>query len=456
VSRPGALVRHPLAIAGAFITAISGVVFLALLTAALIGLFDNPYAGLVVFVAVPAVFVLGIVFIPLGMWLQRRKLARHPETVNDWPVYDFRLAQVRRAVLLFTAFAALCVAIALVAGYGSLHWMESPTFCGQACHTPMQPQFTAWHAGPHARIACVNCHVGEGARGFVQAKLAGTRQLAHVITGTFPRPVPPGALVPFGGHETTCGRCHQPMKIPGDVIRVKREYADDDKNTEAMTVLLMHVGRANATGHGIHWHADPSTNIEFASTDGARQTITYVKVTSPDGKVKEYFAEGAAGKPVNAESLRRMDCVDCHNMVGHRIATAPEQAVDRAIADGEISPALPFVRREGVRLLKASYANGDEASRKIDEELRHFYSSQGGTIDPQALGRAVAALQNAYASNVFADMKVTWGTYPDNTGHIASPGCVRCHDGSHTAKDGTTINSDCEFCHKQVERPANP
>lgn len=84
MSQPGALLRHPLAIAGAFITAVSGVVFLALLTAALIGLFDNPYAGLVVFVAIPAVLVLGIVLVPLGMWLQRRKLARHPETAGDW------------------------------------------------------------------------------------------------------------------------------------------------------------------------------------------------------------------------------------------------------------------------------------------------------------------------------------------------------------------------------------
>jgi nitrate/TMAO reductase-like tetraheme cytochrome c subunit len=450
VSQPGSLIRHPLAIAGALITATSAVVFLALLVAALIGLFDNPYAGLIVFVAVPAILILGMLLVPIGMWLQRRRLARHPQTADDWPVWDFGVARVRRAVLLFTALATLTAAIALVAGYGSLHYMESPTFCGQACHTPMQVQYTAWQAGPHARIACVNCHVGEGARGMAQAKLAGTRQLVHVITGAIPRPVPPGALVPFGGHDLTCGRCHQPMKIPGDVIRVKREYADDEKSTETMTVLLMHVGRANATGRAIHWHADPSTRIEFASADPARQTITYVKVTAPDGKVKEYFAEGAADKPVNAETLRQMDCVDCHNMVGHRIASAPEQAVDTALAAGEMSRTLPFARREGVRLLKASYASGDEASQKIDEELRRFYSTQPGTIDAQALSRAVAALQGAWNRNVFPTMKVTWGTYPDNTGHMASPGCFRCHDGSHTAKDGSTINADCEFCHRQA------
>jgi hypothetical protein len=453
VSRPGTLVRHPLAIAGALITATSAVVFLALLAAALIGLFSNPYAGLIVFVAVPAMLVGGILLVPIGMWLQRRKLARDPQAGDDWPVWDFRSPRVRRASLLFVAATTLIVAVALVAGYGSLHYMESPSFCGQACHTPMDVQFRAWQAGPHARIACVNCHVGEGARGMVQAKLAGTRQLWHVVTNAVPRPVPPGADVPFGGHDLTCGRCHQPMKVPGDVVRVKREYADDEKNTENMTVLLMHVGRANPAGRSIHWHADPSTRVEFASADAARQTITYVKVTSPDGQVKEYFAPDAAGKPVDAAAMRRMDCVDCHNMVGHRIAPTPEHAVDAALAAGDVSRTLPFARREGVRLLKASYGGGDDASRKIEEELRRFYSSQTGTVDGAALQRAVVALQGAYGRNVFPAMKVAWGSYPDNAGHMASPGCFRCHDGSHTAKDGSTINSDCEFCHQQVERP---
>lgn len=453
MSQPGTLVRHPVAIAGTLITVSAAVVFVALAIGALIGWFDNPYAGLVVFVGIPAVFVLGLILIPAGMWLQRRKLARHPETADDWPVYDFRVPRVRRIALLFFAFAAVNVTVALVAGYGSLHWMESPSFCGGACHTPMHPQFTAWQAGAHARIACVSCHVGEGARGFVHAKLAGTRQLAHVVAGTVPRPIPPGAVVPFGGHGLTCGRCHQPMKIPGDVIRVKREYADDEANTETMTVLLMHVGRANPSGRAIHWHADPATRIEFASADPARQTITYVKATDAKGQVKEYFAPEADGRAASSDQLRLMDCVDCHNMVGHRIAFTPELSVDAAIAAHEVNQTLPFVRREGVRVLKASYPTEDAALQGIEQDLRRFYSSNGRAVDGEALRRAVAALQSAYRQNVFPQMKVTWGSYPDNSGHSSSPGCFRCHDGSKTAKDGSILSDDCETCHKEVEKP---
>jgi hypothetical protein len=245
------------------------------------------------------------------------------------------------------------------------------------------------------------------------------------------------------------------MNIPGDVVRVTREYADDEANTETVTPLLMHVGRANATGRAIHWHADPSTQVEFPSADAARQTIPYVKVTSADGRVREYFAPDA-DPAAAAGPLRRMDCVDCHNMVGHRIASTPETAVDRALANGELSRALPFARREGVRLLTASYPDTDAAARQIDADLRRFYSARSGSIDPQMLGRAVASLQGAYARNVFPAMKVSWGSYPDNIGHLASPGCFRCHDGSHTAKDGTSIGSDCEYCHTQLEPPSPP
>jgi hypothetical protein len=453
VRESGPLVRHPLAIAGALLTTTAAVVFLALLAAALIGWFANPYAGLIVFVAIPAVFVLGLLLIPAGMWLQKRKLARNAAAAADWPVFDFRVPRVRRIALLFTALTALNVAIVLVAGYGSLHYMESPTFCGQTCHTPMHPQFAAWQGGPHARIACVNCHVGEGARGFVHAKLAGTRQLAHLTTNSFPRPIPPGAQVPVGGHAMTCGRCHQPLQTAGDVIRVKREYADDEASSETMTILLMHVGRANSSGRAIHWHADPATRVEFRAADAARQTIPYVKVTDARGQVKEYFAPEAGDPPAAGDPLRLMECVDCHNMVGHRIASSPEHAVDAALAAGDVARTLPFARREGVRLLKASYGSEAAADHEIDQQLRRFYSSDGRMADSQALGRAVAALQGVYRRNVFPAMKVTWGSYPDNAGHMASPGCFRCHDGSHTAKDGSTINADCEYCHRQVEKP---
>src|SRR5262245_27039674 len=138
---------HPLSIAGIVITTASAVVFITLLIAGLIGLIENPYAGLVVFIDIPAIFVVGLLILAVGVWLRRRALARHPGTVADWPVVDFRILRVRRTALLITALTAVNIVIVLLAGYGSLHWMDSPQFCGQVCHTTMHPQFAAWGGG---------------------------------------------------------------------------------------------------------------------------------------------------------------------------------------------------------------------------------------------------------------------------------------------------------------------
>ena len=331
--------------------------------------------------------------------------------------------------------------------------MESPSFCGQACHAPMHPQFTAWQDAPHSRVACAQCHIGEGGHAFVHYKLNGVRQLYHVVTGSYPRPIP-GVADMRPAHEV-CGACHWSGKGFGDVIRAKREYADDEANTETLTILQMHVGGPGlpaSSGRAIHWHADPQVRIEYIAVDADRQTIPFVKVTDAKGAVREYSVAGTTPDALAKGEARTMDCIDCHNVVAHRMSPTPQQAVDAAIASGRINRGLPFVRREGVRLVGASHSSVDEGAAAIDDGLRKFYSSTGRAIDGSVTD-AVAALQTIYRRNVFPTMKVTFGTYPDNLGHLTSSGCFRCHDGSHNAKDGTSISADCEYCHKQIERP---
>src|SRR5262249_62324010 len=152
----------------------------------LIGLLDNPYAGLIVFVALPALFLLGLLLTPVGVRLERRTLLADPNASVDWPVIDLRRADVRRTTLLIIALTGVNIVIVLLAGYGSLHWMESPGFCGQVCHTPMHPQFTAWQNASHARIQCVKCHIGEGASRFLHAKRSGLRGIVHVSPARLP------------------------------------------------------------------------------------------------------------------------------------------------------------------------------------------------------------------------------------------------------------------------------
>ena len=454
MSSRAALARHPVAIAGAVIATVAAVVFIALAIAVVVGLLDNPYAGLVVFIVVPALFVLGLLLIPLGMWLQRRKLQRHPEAVAEWSVIDFRKPRVRRITLAIIALSAVNLVILLLAGYGTLHWMESPSFCGQACHEPMHPQFTAWQANEHSGVRCTDCHIGEGARAFLHYKLVGVRQLYHVVTRQIPRPIP--GVADLRPALEVCGNCHWPNRDLGDRVRVIREYADDEPNTETTTVLHMFTGgpgKPTRVGRAIHWHADPRITMTYIATDKDRQTIPWVQVTDAQGQVREYVTEGTTPEQLAQGERRTMDCVTCHNVVAHRISPTAERAVDEAIGAGGISRKLPFVRREGVRLVKAEYGDQEAGARAIADELRKFYAPKGSAIAAGDLDQAVNTLQGLYRRNVFPVMKVTWGVYPDNLGHMTSSGCFRCHDGGHVAKDGTKINDDCEYCHRQVDVP---
>ena len=204
------------------------------------------------------------------------------------------------------------------------------------------------------------------------------------------------------------------------------------------------------TTTGIHWHADPSTVIEYIATDDQRQTIPWVRVTDGKNGVREYTVGTVSPDELARGERRRMECTDCHNRPSHAIPATPERAVDLAISRGEIPVMLPFVRREAVKALKGSYPSEESAIDAISRSLRDFYQAQqapgAGAAGPE-IDRAVLATQNIYRRSVFPEMKVTFGTYANNIGHIDAPGCFRCHDDEHVAKDGKTIGQDCETCH---------
>src|SRR5687768_4932588 len=432
-------VRNPISLIGIAVTTAAAVVFLLLLTLEFTGQLTNPYAGLLVFVSVPFIFVIGLLLIPIGIWRQHRRVAAG-YAPDDWPVIDMRLPRTRSVILGVALLTIVNVFIVSLAGFGAVHHMESTEFCGQTCHTTMEPEWKAHQASPHSKVACVSCHVGPGAAGFVEAKAAGTRQLWHVIINTIPAPVEAPVRSMPAARETCLG-CHSGEGHQGDLLKVVRDYADDEASSETLTTLQLHVGGVKPAS-GIHWHI--AQQIEYIATDRERQTIPYVKFTDSSGNVKEYAADGATKEQLAQGERRTMDCMDCHNRPAHTFDPAPERAVDIAIAEGHLPRTLPFARREAVAALKDEYTSGEEAQRGIDARLRKAFASHAS--DP-ALARTVTAVQEIYARNVFPLMKVKWATYPNNIGHTFFNGCFRCHDDSHKASDGSVIKQDCETCH---------
>jgi hypothetical protein len=413
----------------------------------------HPYIGLVIFLILPGIFVLGLLLIPLGIWLRRRSLLGSGNLPGTYPAIDLGLPIVRRTfewVLLATVLNLLIIGTAT---YRGVEYMDSTSFCGTTCHRVMIPEYTAYQNSPHSRVACVECHIGPGAGWFVRSKLSGLRQVFAVTFHTYSRPIPSPVKYLRPARET-CEQCHWPQRFTGDKFLVNTSYKDDEKNTPQTDVLLLKVGGRTWQGSvGIHGrHLADTTRIRYISTDAERQVIPAVYYTDDKGKTTEFISTDAKPTPQQLAQgeHRDMDCVDCHNRPTHAF-DMPDGAVDKAMSLGRISPELPYIRKKAVEVLKVDYPTRDVAQQRIVDEFNNFYRTNYPDIYQtrrslvQQAGEEVAAI---YLRNIFPDMRLTWGTHPNNLGHNDSPGCFRCHDGSHTSADGQTITNDCSACHE--------
>ena len=454
--RPAAyLGQNWISLVGAVLTTTSAITMLAFWLFEVMvggGAETYPYAGIILFLILPALFVLGLVLMPLGAWVRRRRLRASGDLPAAYPQVDLNDAHLRKAVSLVGYATFANILIFTIASYRGVQYMDSVRFCGTTCHTVMQPEYTAYLNSSHSRVACADCHIGSGASWFVRSKVSGTKQVFAVAFHDYPTPIPSPveSLRPARG---TCEECHWPQRFVGNPILIKTHYADDKDNTPATTVMVMKVGGQDSQGIlGIHGHhMAPGVQITYIATDDKRQVIPQVTYRDSTGKTVVYNSTDA--KPT-AEQLakgehRLMDCMDCHNRPTHTFQL-PGNALDEVMAQGGISTTLPFIKKQALAALQTEYPDRDTATQRIAQTLRTFYttnypqvaSSQGAQIDA-----AVAATQSIYLRNVFPEMKVTWGTYINDIGHTDYPGCFRCHDGNHVSADGQMIPNDCDTCH---------
>ena len=437
---------HWLSLVGVSLALAGLLCWLFLLPLQMRGHTENPYIGILAFVVLPLVFFLGLGLTPIGVFLARRRVRTRFQT----EVVD-RGAAYRRLGVVLGATTLVNAVVGMQLTYRAVEHMETTQFCA-SCHV-MTPEFRSHENAPHAQITCVQCHVTPGVGGWVDSKMAGTRQLMEVLFDTHQRPIPSAMetnrLVPA---NETCEQCHW-RELPGSVrLRVISKFAEDEANTPTQTVLTVLVG--GGTRGGIHGsHMGPGVEIRYAAADAKRQVIPWIEYKdSGKGESRTYLAEKAKAEEVAALPKYTMQCVDCHNRPTHAF-DSPEGAVDKALAGGRLPSSLPYIKKKSVEILKASYASSEEAARKIPAALDDYYKQAHPEVhaeraaDIQGAGLTVASL---YARNVFPDLKVTWGTYPNNIGHDAFPGCFRCHDEGHSTAQGKTITQDCAACHEAV------
>lgn len=446
--------RNWITLFGSSITTVSAGALLVFFGMGIAGIPLSPYIGILTYLILPGLFVFGLLLIPFGAWIDRRRRRAVDADVPAHIDIDFNSPRVRKLTAIVAVLTFMNFVIISAVSYEGAVYMESVEFCGETCHTVMEPEFTAHMDSPHSNVKCVECHIGPGLPSVLHAKLNGLNQVYGVLTGDFERPVP----TPVHGMadaELTCGECHAPEEDLGSQLRVTTAYMEDEANTPLSSVLMMHIGGRGASSPGAHtWHMKPGREVYYYAADEKRETISYVKVTEADGTEVEYFVDGADVDPATLapEDLRRMDCIDCHNRPTHTF-DLPGPALDAALAGGAIDAALPSIKTAGLAALQGA-AEADDGPSHIAESVNAFYTENfpdGLGEKQQTLDEAIAALQDVYRRNVFPAMNVTWGTYPNHNGHTQFTGCFRCHDDGHASADGArVISQDCTVCHNVI------
>ena len=430
---------------GVVVVTVGGVTWMLLLPTTIRGAYLHPYIGILVYLFLPVLFVAGLLLIPIGIYWNRRRQKAQGVYPADFPPLDLKNPELRKVISFVGVTTILNILITGQFTYGAVRYMDSVSFCGQTCHTVMKPEFTAYQGSPHSRVECVSCHIGPGAGWFVRSKLSGAGQLFAVMFHSYPTPIPVPVRNLRPARET-CETCHWPQKFGEDRVKDIPSYGDDEQNTLKHTVLLLHIG-GGAYGVGIHGvHLGEGVKVRYFASDEKRQTIPWVEYTS-GGKSTVFAVEKT--QPPDPSKTRVMDCMDCHSRPTHTFEL-PERAVNRAMSAGDISPTLPFARKQSVEILKQTYSTSEDAAARIPAAFEAYYQKTYPEIYSQRqaeVRRSAQAVLAVFQRNVFPEMKVTWGTYLNNIGHTDSDGCFRCHDGSHSSASNQSITQDCGACH---------
>jgi len=451
------LVRNPISVVGLAlaVVALGNIVFLFFIDVT--SKHPSPYVDILAYMVAPAFLVIGLALVVFGALYYRRRRREAAGLTSHYMRFDFADPAQRGAISFFLAFIVVFIGLSVVGSYRAYNFTDSVSFCGQLCHSVMNPEFTAYQQSPHARVACVDCHVGAGATWYVKSKLSGARQVFKTALNTFPRPIPTPVRNLRPASET-CEACHWPKKFFGAQLKVFNHYASDEKNTPLQIRLLIKTGGGDPSSgepEGIHWHVDPANEVTYVATDEQRQSIAYVRVKNAQGGVTEYYAKGSplTKDQIAKLSKRRMDCVDCHNRPTH-IYTSPEVSLDSSFTAHRLDISMPFLKQQAVAALTGKYDTTSAAMQGIANTIGDFYATKYPglvqTKQPEIHG-AIDEVQRIYKLTFFPEMKLDWRTHPNNIGHFYFNGCFRCHDGDHVSADGQVIRKDCNLCHTVVE-----
>ncbi len=460
----GSLWENRITVAGVALAVLAFLFFIIAQVVEALSPASNPYRGIWSFMILPVFLIIGLVLIPCGWALERRRRQKLFPEIHEWqrfPRLDFNNPFHRKVLRIFATGTLVVVPFIGITTYEGYHYTDSNQFCGQVCHEVMDPEYTAYSNSPHARVSCAACHIGPGASWFVKAKISGIRQVFATTFNTFSRPIPT-PIEDLRPARETCEQCHWPAKFFGAQLRTRYHYAPDEKNTRTEIAVVIKTGggdSSNGPASGIHWHMALSNKIEYVATDDRRQIIPWTRATNlATGEVAVFRSDGrSATDPSPEGELRTVDCLDCHNRPTH-IYPAPDRTVNVSLETGRLDRTLPFIKKIAVEALVGSYRNQEEAISGIDSRVRDFYAKSYPEIAgtrKASIDQAVEEVTSIYRRSFFPAMRTDWRVHPDNIGHMVFDGCFRCHDDKHVGAKGA-LTKNCDVCHdfgKQIVGP---
>jgi hypothetical protein len=322
----------------------------------------------------------------------------------------------------------------------------------------MKPEYATYLNGPHARVPCVDCHVGTGVSWYVKSKVSGVPQVFALWFHTYSRPIPV-PLKNLRPARETCEECHWPEKFYGAQLIQNPYFRYSEKNSPEQISLLVRTGGGTPNlgeNVGIHWHMALSEKVYFRATDPRLQHIPWIKVIRGDGSEIVYKDKEAKFSDEELEKfpVNFMDCMDCHNRPSH-VFLPPETAVDQAMAGGNISSKLPWIKKIALDALVRNYEGSQDVREEIRRSIEGYYTERFPDVlnhQKTQLDQAINTISTIYERNVFSTMKVDWTTYPNNIGHRNWPGCFRCHNDRLVSQSRKVLTSACPVCHTYPQR----
>jgi hypothetical protein len=417
---------------------------------------ENAYGGIIFLSVVPPTFFGGLLLVPLGLYLEFKRRCRLDPNLGAQSLGAILQtlsgeSDVRSRIITFVLFSGINIALTMIIFVASLEYLDSPSFCGQLCHTVMIPEFTAYERSPHARVRCVQCHIGPGASWFVKSKIAGLRQVYAILAKTYHRPIPT-PIEELRPARDTCEQCHWPQKFHQDKLKIITHYRNDRNNTKYYTALLLKVGGPEAEGAkptGIHWHVSGGNRVMYASEKGERKDIPWVRFERDGQPPIEYRFTGSklSAAALAALPRRTMDCVDCHNRPTHIYRSANTELETMFARFPELQ-SVPYLKKSASQVMERHFSDDEIEDGVVRKSIVAWYDAHPEEKpDPRLLKLAADKVQEIYRQNVWPNMNIGWETYPNHIGHTVSPGCLRCHGNNHVTADGKAVRADCRLCH---------